>query len=338
MKLFGFLHLRNLLLLVGLLTVGTLPAAAIEKLPADSAGQIKPPAGKIAFVRNGNIWVMDADGTSQNMVCQVSNADGRLSWSPDNKRIVFTRSGSVDLKDPDLAGARHKVYDLFICYLDSAEAGNLKYWTRLTDSLGARGPEWSHDGETILFWKDMNANRVNAHGANYQLCVADAVSGTSAPLRQNWQSDEELFLVTPSRNSRDGIAFVFFDELSPGGLVVLPLDRIGIELDSIKLIAEQNQGVLAPSWSPDDQWLAMVGNYPDDSGLYIATGDLGKRYIVALPGPRSHISKYPPSFSPDSKWLTFSMSDGSIWICDITGAGLKRLTQPGKDQAPCWSR
>ncbi len=332
----SFCFRRILLLLI--LAAASVSATTREKLPVDSVGRIDTPTGRIAFVRNGDIWVMKADGTEQKRICQVSNAEGRLSWSPDNKRIVFTRSGSVDLQEPDMAGTRHKVYDLFICYLDSADAGNTKYWTRLTDSLGARGPEWSGDSNTILFWRDMNANRVNARSANYQLCVVNLVTGIATPLRQNWQPDEELFLITPSMNSRGEIAFVFFDESSPGGLVVMPTDQIGVELDSIKVIAEENQGLVAPSWSPDDRWLAVVGNYPDDSGLYVATPDLQQKYIVVLPTARTSISKYPPSFSPDSRWLTFATSDGAIWICDITGNGLKRLTRPGNDEAPCWSR
>ncbi len=315
-----------------------LPAVAIDRLPADSVGEFSPPSGQIAFIRAGDIWIMDANGANQKLVCQVTNAEGRLSWSPDNRQIVFTRSGKVDLRGPDLRGGRHKVYDLFICYLDSAEAGNVKHFRRLTDSLGARGPEWGADSSQVLFWKDMNANRISSRKPNYQLCMVDVNSGRVEPLRADWRSDEELFLVTPSMNRRNEIAFVFFNELMPGGLVVLPLDDVSIPLDSIQVLAQSNLGYVAPSWSPDGNWLAMVGNYPDDSGLYIATADLSTKYLVTTPPERVHFNKYPPSLSPDSKWLTFSTSDGSIWICDIAGNGKTRLTRPGKDQAPCWSR
>lgn len=337
MKLFG-LFFRSVLLLTLLFGAGLSAAATMEKLPVDSAGTINPATGQIAFIRSGDIWVMDVKGANQKLICKVGNAEGRLSWSPDNKRIVFTRSGFVDLKGPDMAGGRHKVYDLFICYLDSAAAGNVKYWSRLTGDLGARGPEWSADGDRVVFWQDMNANLVNSLYPNYQLCSINLLDSVVTVFRDNWQSDQELFLVTPSINSQDEAAFVFFDELLPGGVVVMPLRDISIELDSIKARAEQNQGVVAPGWSPDDKWLALTGNYPDDSGLYIATPNLEKRYIVALPNEKTHISKYPASFSPDSKWLTFATSDGSIWVCDITGNGLVRLTRPGKDSAPCWSR
>lgn len=338
MKLSGLFFTSIFVLSALTFWAGSAAAGTMAKLPADSAGTINPPSGQIAFIRGGDIWVMDANGTNQRLVCEVSNAEGRLCWSSDNRQIVFTRTGLVDLKGPDLSGGRHKVYDLFICYLDSADAGNTKYWTRLTNVLGARGPEWQANGERIYFWQDMNANRISSGAPNYQLCVLDLTDSSITVLRENWQSDEELFLVTPSVNRQDEVAFVFFNEMMPGGLVVLPLSDVSIELDSIKILAEQNQGVVAPSWSPDGSWLSLVGNYPDDSGLYISTPDLERKYIVALPTERTQIGKYPASFSPDSKWLAFAISDGAIWICDITGNGLMRLTRPGKDRAPCWSR
>lgn len=281
---------------------------------------------------------MDALGTNQQLVCQASNAEGRLSWSPDNSRIVFTRSGLVDLKGPDLVGGRHKVYDLFICYLDSARAGNKTYFTRLTHDLGSRGPEWTTDQQKIIFWKNMNANRVNSREPNYQLCSINPDGTDLTVLRQYWQDDRNRFLVTPSMNSQGHIAFVFFDEMQPGGLVVLPRSELSMSLDSIKSIADRNQGYISPTWSPDDSWLAIFCQSGPDSGLCIASPDLQEKYPVTAPPSRLQFGGQPASFSPNSKWLTFSTSDKSIWICDITGGGLRRLTSPGRDQAPCWSK
>lgn len=306
--------------------------------PADSSSGPGPPAGEIAFIRDGNVWLMDVSGANQRLACLVTNATGRLSWSPDNKKIAFSRSGVVDLKGPDLVGGRHKVYDLFLFSCDSAAAGNLKYRERLTYDLGARGPEWTRDGAAIVFWQDMNANQISSRAPNYQISLYDVAEGTVSPLRADWEIDKELFLVTPSMNSEGQIAFVFFSEFQPGGILVLPRSDISIPLDSVRTLAAMNTGFVAPAWSPDGSLLAVVGNYPDDSGLYVFEPDLSNKQLVTLPPPGLQIGKYPPSFSPDSKWLTFCTTDGSIWICDIAGGHLKRLTRPGQDQAPCWSR
>lgn len=324
-------------LLFCLLVIVSQPAAA-DQLPPELAGEIPLPSGQIAFIRDGDIWIMDALGTNQRPACEVSNAEGCLSWSPDNKRIVFTRSGVVDIKGPDLTGGRHKVYDLFMCYLDSVQAGNTAFWTRLTTDLGSRGPEWNIDGRTIIFWRDMNANRISSRYPNYQLCITDPAGDSVILLRHDWQQAGQQFLVTPSMNSRGDIAFVFFDALQPGGLVVLPRSDISAPLDSMRAMAGEMKGLVAPSWSPDGRWLAVVCSNPGDSGLCIVSADLKSRYLVTPPPEGGSLDRHSPSFSPDSKWITFSTTDGSIWMCDITGNGLRRLTSPGPDHAPAWSR
>jgi Tol biopolymer transport system component len=72
--------------------------------------------------------------------------------------------------------------------------------------------------------------------------------------------------------------------------------------------------------------------------LYIASPDLKERYLVFAPPPGTSLHTVSPSFSPDSKWLTFSTTDGSIWICDITGTGARRLSGPGDDKFSAWSK
>ncbi|MEW6412266.1 MAG: hypothetical protein AB1483_07310 [Candidatus Zixiibacteriota bacterium] len=321
-----------------ILVVVMITAASAQTPPSDSASQLLAPSGQIAYIRAGNIWIMDADGTNQRMVCEVHNADGRLSWSPDNRQIVFTRSGVVDLKAPDMTGGRHKVYDLFLCDLDSADTGNMKHWIRLTEQLGARGPEWSGDGAKILLWNDMNADRISAHHPSYQLCLLNVADGEIELLRPDWKQEEELFLVTPTMNDSGDIAFVFFDEYQPGGIVVLSTDEIKISLDSIGTLAAKNMGLVAPRWSPDGAWLAAIGVDSAEAGLYRLSPDLLEKSLIVKAPARTTLAQYPPSFSPDAKWLTFATDDGSIWICDIEGNNLRRLTRPGKDTAPCWSR
>ena len=183
-----------LLLLVALLAP---TAFGAEKLPADKAGAIGQPAGQIAFIRDNDIWVMNADGGDHRLVCQAQNADGRLSWALDNRRVVFTRSGKVDIKGPDLLGGWHKIYDLFVALLDSAEAGNTMFWYRMSEDLGSRDAQWTADGK-FVFWKDINANVLNAMVPNYQICSATSDGGNLAIMRSDWKGQETGFLTQPS--------------------------------------------------------------------------------------------------------------------------------------------
>ena len=314
----------------------TASSSAQENLPEDRIGAIGVPEGQIAFIRGKDVWIMNADGTDQMMIQEAGNADGRLCWSPDNKRVIFTRSGKVDFKGPDWLGGFHKVYDLFIASIDSARNGNTNWFRRVTDDVGSRDPQWTKD-EKLLYYKDMNGNRVNTTEPNYQICMADTNGLNIEILRKDWAMMGDRFLISPAINSAGDIACVYFSELRPLGLVVLPRDDFMKSMDSLQLQAREHTQCVGPAWSPDGKWLAYVKNDINDPGLYIATPDLKEKFLVFEPPVGTYLYTVSPSFSPNSKWLTFSTTDGSIWICDIGGNNAKRISGPGMDKWPAWS-
>jgi Tol biopolymer transport system component len=314
-----------------------------DQLPAAKAGTIGKPSGQIAFIRNQNIWIMQATGAGQLKITEVLNADGRLSWSPDGTKIAFTRSGRVNLQGPDNLGGNHKVYDIFIAYIDSALNGNTSFWVRITEGVGARDPEWSADGQTLVYYKDMNANYVNAFLPNYQVCTMSPPEyGSEEILRKDWQNMSEFF-VSPSMNARGDIAFGHMVKTSQGGFRPRGLAQLNREsfMAPLSKVGEQSQrmsGLVSPAWSPDNQWIACISNSMTNPGVYLLSADFSERYLVYSPPPVTSLLTTAPSFSPDSKWLTFATRDGSIWICDITGNGARRLSGPGLDSAPAWSK
>ena len=311
---------------------------SVAKLTAEKAGTIGKATGQIGFIRDGSIWTMNADGTNQQKITTAGNADGRMSWSPDNKKIIFTRSGMVDLKGPDYLGGKHKVYDLFMAYIDSAMNNNRQFWYRITDDLGSRDPQWTDDGKSILFWKDMKANLVNSFSPNYQLMTMDPDGSNLEILRKDWQNAYEEFLSSPSINKNGDIACVYFEKQRQVGIVIIPAGKIMMSFDSIKAEGNRNISHIAPSWSHDGKWLAVINNKMSDGGLYLFSADMKEKYLVNPAPVGTYMMTLAPSFSPDSKWLTFATTDGSIWICDIMGNGLTRLTGPGPDKAPAWSK
>lgn len=322
-------------------------SAGADKMPAEKAGTIGEPTGKIAFIRDKNIWMMDSRGGNQMKVCDANNADGRITWSPDGREILFTRSGRVSLNGPNMLGGNHKVYDIFKALVDSAETGATYFWHQISDNMGSRDPEWSADGETVLFYKDMNANYVNAELPNYQVCTMSPLGDNVTVLRKDWQNMPEYF-ISPTRNAKGDIVFVHFvttqpSQDRPGGFQSLGLAKLNennfvVDLADVRKQSLAHPNAVAPAWSPDNKWIAFVSNKMSDPGIFVYSADFSEKYLVFAPPPAVSLYTIAPSFSPDSKWLTFATTDGSVWICDITGNQAKRLTGPGLDLAPAWSK
>ncbi len=322
-------------------------ALCAEKMPASKAGTIGAPEGQIAFLREKNVWTMEATGAKQTKVCEVGNAEGRLSWAPDGQRIAFTRSGKATLSAPDNMGGMHKVYDIFVAYVDSGKTGNTFFWRRLTNNLGSRDPEWSVDGKSIVYYRDMNANLCDPEMPNYQVCTMDSAGAHVSVLRKDWQNMPEYFK-NPTMNANGEIVFVHFITVKQAGMQGSGFKSRGlaranksafqIPLDSVRAMSGRKPDMVGPAWSPDGKWIAYVGNSMSNQGLFIAPADFSEEYLVFAPPPGASIYSTAPSFSPDSKWLTFGTTDGSVWICDITGNGAVRLTGPGLDGSPAWSK
>ena len=96
-----------------------------------------PDGSSIAFTRDGDIYVMDADGSNVRRLTTDAEQDYQPAWSADGSRIAFVRE-------------RTRTSDLYVM---NADGSNERPLTSLFTSVN-REPAWSPDGRKIAFSSD----------------------------------------------------------------------------------------------------------------------------------------------------------------------------------------
>ncbi|MCK5125491.1 MAG: PD40 domain-containing protein [candidate division Zixibacteria bacterium] len=321
-----------------------------ETAPGNTSAQIGKtdagprPLGQIAFISDGGIEIMDSDGGSRMRVSSLTNAYGRLSFSPDNKKIAFSRRGQDASKLPSDEGGAHRLHDVFIAFVDSAKT-NKGWWNRVTFSLGGYWPEWSNNDTMIYYQNDINAGFVDYIVPSHQLALVSTNNGHADYFRKDWQSLSTNMIMPTFTGDGKKIAYGISysqqeDKYSFQNFGVKIIDRkdIMIAEKDMKKASKGLERATAPQWSPDGEWLAYLNNDMRNSGIYIIKSDLSEKRLVFAPTIAQQLMLSPVGWAPNSKWITFGTSDGIIYIIDINGENLTAISGPGKHSNPTWSK
>jgi tricorn protease-like protein len=104
--------------------------------PGDVEPSFSSDGRKIAFVRDGDVWAMRADGTGQYRLTSGTEIDGRPRFAPNGRFVVFTRRGAVEGSPRDL-------------YTVSARGGSPRALT--SSPLDEHDASFAPDGRSIVF-------------------------------------------------------------------------------------------------------------------------------------------------------------------------------------------
>ncbi|HWL65559.1 MAG TPA: DPP IV N-terminal domain-containing protein [Actinomycetota bacterium] len=227
------------------------PNTAASAAPTDPAWSAD--GNRLAFVRNQDIWIINASGTgARNLTNTPTFLDAEPSWSPDGSEIAF---GSY----------RDSNWEIYV--VRSSDGGGERQLTQDTDPSRrdpSTFPAWSPDGSQIAFFSD----RPGAFG----LYVMPADTG-----------DPESFLVATSATNNypswfpDGSKLAYTNDTE-----LWVMDADGTDQTELTTGARVAFGV---SVSPDGNSIAFTSGRDNNYEIYVADADGGNQVnITNSPG------------------------------------------------------
>jgi Tol biopolymer transport system component len=272
--------------------------------------------GKIAFVRGGAIYIMNADGSNQTQLVNTSGDDNTSpSWSPDGSKIAFVsrRDGHEQI------------------YVMNVDGSNRTLLTNNVASHSYResNPSWSPDGSKIAVmyssnYGDTGIYVMNADGSNPKLLTNSPLEGGYA----SWSPDGSK------------IAFHSFID---GSSRICVINSDGS--NQTQLIHDSIWHVL-PSWSPDGSKLAFFSASGVDYAIDVVNADGSdlRRLINNLSWDDAWWRLCsPPSWSPDGSKIAFcalasdSYRDYEVYVMNADGSNLTQLTSStSANFRPAW--
>lgn len=301
------------------------PVTANISCSEEIGGGTTPPpmdnAGRIAFERHGRIMILDLD--TNNLFHFI---DGLApSWSPDGRRLVFQRPGCPDRSLPP----HFDCDDVWIVNADGSGFSPITSYEWVLDY----DPVWSPNGSKVAFIRFV-------HGIDdTYLVIADT---DPPPALWAERVTSSWWPVSRPTWSPDGTRIAFtcqgppprweFDLCVVSSSVNYGYSGSG-RSGTVK-ITNNTWTNSDPAWSPDGTRIAFTTNRETAGRKYVALirpdGSGFERLVL---GSR-------PAWSPDGRRIVFvgGADAPGLYIVNLDGSGLTRITEDPADTTPSWGR
>ena len=287
------------------------PPPAPAPAPARASAPAKP---LIAFVRHGNVWVMNPDGSAARALTSLKDAAAASpAWSPDRRWVAF--SASVD---PDFQLTPR---NLFVVRDDGSELRQVTPMPR----AGARLDDSRKGMMRGRACRIVDGLRVPAAGLRVTAYGTRRASQTGA------DGIFEIFL--PAGGGWVKIAGMLDDRRWTASRFAASSEGVTTDLGEITVSPGGDGEPAAPAWSADGRSLGYLlrrspANRPQFGSpvaLHLVRVDGSADETVAEPGPASIVAG--PILQGGTAWV--KTWDGRILRIDLDTRGVSSVTDVG---------
>ncbi|HJQ71210.1 MAG TPA: di-heme oxidoredictase family protein [Blastocatellia bacterium] len=262
-----------------------------------------PPPSKLVFAStrdgNGEIYVMNPDGTGQTNITNHANHDTEPSLSPDGSQVVFVshRDGNAEL------------------YKMSRNGTNLVRLTNII--LPDQQPKWSPNNDKIAFARHVSGT--------FQVFTMDTSGGAVTQLTSLGVNSQPAW-------SPDGQKIAFISNRD-GNFEIYVMNANGSSQTRLTNNPALDQ---LPAWSPSGQSIAFATNRDGNEEIYVMKSDgTGQTRLTN----NSSVDTQPSFSVDGTQIAFHSDRDGNqnIFVMDFDGALQTRLTTAaGADLMADW--
>jgi Tol biopolymer transport system component len=228
---------------------------------------LSPDGRKLVFSRDGNVWVMNVDGTG---LMRLTNQDGGHGdgsnawprWSRDGSRIAFASNrGGRSL------GLHSGLYEVYVMNANGSDPRDVSHAVRdeLSFNVGVAG--WTPDGRVVFQTHDGLVDRrlytVNADGTGAQRFL-----GTHGGHSPHWSPDGSRLVFI---REQGGVRQLYI--ANADGTGAAPLSQLAGNHWLPGLNGGTMEQVDHSPWSPDGSRVAFMLDRLNEWGIYVVNAD-----------------------------------------------------------------